>query len=329
MARFLVTGGCGFIGSHLVGALLRDGHDVLVLDDLSSGRAEKCDKNATLVIGSVIDERVVGELVARVDGCFHLAAIASVQKCNRELTSSHHVNIGGFLALVAAAQHAGRDVPIVYASSAAVYGDVSQVARESVIPKPISHYGCDKLACEQHARVAFLNEACSSIGLRFFNVYGPGQDSSSPYSGVLSIFLDSIASGRMISVYGDGRQTRDFVYVGDVVRAQVSAMRLIESERRRGRRCFGIYNVCSGTATSILDLAETVFTTLGKRSDIIFEPERAGDIRMSVGSGKAAAARLGFAAETSLSVGCGLVAASRWAHVAPSSETRECVPTPA
>lgn len=299
-----MTGGCGFIGSHLVDDLVDCGHAVRILDDLSTGRAEQTNAAATLVVGSVTDPRKVREAMEEVDGCFHLAAVVSVPKCNRELAASHRVNIGGFVNLLEAARVHGRRPPILYASSAAVYGMTRGVVLESSPPSPLSHYGCDKLACEHHSRAAVESCGISSIGLRFFNVYGPRQDPSSPYSGVISIFVRTASEGQPIRIHGDGQQTRDFVYVADVVRAQQLAMAQLLGQRTgTGSRAAAVYNVCTGVPTTIQGLAETVFAAVGRQPEITYAPRRDGDIRFSVGATETAAADIGFRATTPLPSG--------------------------
>ncbi|HWL71618.1 MAG TPA: NAD-dependent epimerase/dehydratase family protein [Geminicoccus sp.] len=317
MAHFLVTGGCGFIGSHLVEALLRDGAEVTVLDDLSTGKAEQCHPDAKLMVGSVTEPGLVRALIGSVDGCFHLAAIASVPRCNREMVAAHQVNVGGLINLFQAARLTGRATPFVYASSAAIYGDVPGIAAEDVRPAPLSHYGCDKLACEQHGVAALLSCGIPSIGLRFFNVYGPRQDPASPYSGVISVFAAAANQARPIRINGDGWQSRDFVFVTDVVRAQLLAMARLRQDQADGRAAARVVNVCTGTPTTILDLARTVFGTLGLQPAITFGPPREGDIRTSLGATARAAAELGFRARVPLAEGIALTLAALEEPAAP------------
>jgi UDP-glucose 4-epimerase len=221
-----------------------------------------------------------------VDGCFHLAAIASVQKSAEDFLGTHRVNLGGTVQLLDALR--ARPVPFVYASSAAVYGDsaVSPVTEDS--PKrPQSAYGADKLASELHAAVAAKNFFIPTTGLRFFNVYGQRQPPDSPYSGVVSIFADRLARRIPVSVFGDGGQTRDLVHVSDVVRALRRAM-----ERRLPDA--PVFNVCTGTAISVLALAGMVGGLLGVAPDVRFGPPRLGEIRHSVGDPARGRAALGL-----------------------------------
>ena len=235
MAFWLVTGGCGFIGSHLVDALLARGDKVRVLDDLSTGRRSNLPGGVEVMVGDVADASAVARAMAGVDGCFHLAAVASVQRGNEDWLGTHRVNLTGTIAVFDAARTCNRKgpVPVVYASSAAVYGDNPDMPlSESAATAPLSAYGADKLGCELHGRVAWQVHKVPSTGFRFFNVYGPRQDPKSPYSGVIAIFADKVAENREITVNGDGGQVRDFVYVADVVRHLVAAM----DDKARGQQ---------------------------------------------------------------------------------------------
>lgn len=176
MARYLVTGGCGFIGSHLVDALVAAGHDVRILDDLSTGKRANVPGIDDIVIGDVSDANVVANAMAGMDGCFHLAAIASVQRLNEEWGLTHRVNLTGAVNVFDAARNANPagPVPVVYASSAAVYGDNPAVPlTEDAEKRPLTAYGADKLGCEQHARVAGNVHGVPTTGFRCFNIYGP------------------------------------------------------------------------------------------------------------------------------------------------------------
>lgn len=278
MTAWLVTGGAGFIGSHLCEALLAQGDDVRVLDDLSTGKHENLPSSVQLIEGDVTDPEAVRDALQGVAGCYHLAAIASVERGMTEWPLTHRVNQGGTIILLDAIRCSPKRIPVVYASSAAVYGDsaVSPMA-ETDRCRPISAYGADKLGCELHARVASRLHAIPTVGLRFFNVYGPRQDPRSPYSGVISIFCERIRRGMPIEIFGDGRQTRDFVYVGDVVTALLAAMRLMPTEAR-------VFNVCTEVETSVLDLARAIADIAGRPLEVQHRPARLGEIRHSAGS---------------------------------------------
>lgn len=297
MATWLVTGGCGFIGSHLVEALLARGDHVRVLDNLSTGKRENA-RGAELIVGDITDFKAVVDAVADVDGCFHLAAIASVELGRTDWLGTHRTNLTGTINLFEAVRRVRgeKTVPIIYASSAAVYGDCNALPiSESERPSPLSAYGADKLGCELHAKVGWHVHGLPSVGLRFFNVFGPRQDASSPYSGVISVFGDRLRAGRGLDIFGDGGQTRDFIYVKDVVRGLLTAM-----GHREGA---AIFNVCTGIGTSIRDLAMLMAKLYGRTPIIAHGPERVGDIRTSVGDPALAARALGFAAATTLSDG--------------------------
>jgi UDP-glucose 4-epimerase len=301
VSLILVTGGCGFIGSHLVDALLMAGHRVRVLDDLSTGK--RCNipvDRVDLQIGDVSNPACVAKAMAGVDGCFHLAAIASVQRSVEDWVAVHRVNLTGSIAVFDAARScgaAGKAVPVIYASSASVYGDNPNLPlQETETPRPLTAYGADKLGSELHARVAGAVHGVPSCGLRFFNVYGPRQDPTSPYSGVISIFTSKLRDGEPIAVYGDGRQTRDFIFVADVVRHLLAALAVASTDAP-------VLNVCTGRATSVLALARSIGTSLCHEPFIRHLPARFGDIRHSLGSPDKSRQVLGIAADIDLMSG--------------------------
>ncbi|CBS90042.1 SDR family NAD(P)-dependent oxidoreductase [Azospirillum lipoferum] len=284
MAHYLITGGCGFIGSHLADRLLADGHRVTILDNLSSGRLDNKPEAANLVVGDVADPDAVREAMAGdhgegVDGVFHLAAVASVQKSQELWAETHRTNLLGTVTVFEAARDAkrGGPIPVVYASSAAIYGDNTNTPlKEDELPRPLSAYGVDKLGCEMHARIAWSIQGVPTVGFRFFNVYGPRQDPMSPYSGVISIFARRVARGEDVEIHGDGQQVRDFVFVGDVVRILALAM-----ERRfAGAQ---VYNLCTGRATSLVMLLDVLQELCGSNVRRRHSEPRAGDIRVSIG----------------------------------------------
>lgn len=294
MASYLVTGGCGFIGSHLADALIEHGHTVRILDDLSTGRIENKPAEAELFEGDVADPYIVSMAMRRMDACFHLAAIASVERSNIDWGATHRTNLTGSITVFDAARRAntGHPIPVVYASSAAVYGQNLNVPlSETSAVRPVSAYGADKLGSEQHGLVAWHVHGVPTCGLRFFNVYGPRQDPASPYSGVISIFCDRISARRGITIFGDGGQSRDFVFVGDVVRALLAAMEHTTTGAH-------VYNVCTGRPTTIAEMAEAIANTLEITPEITYAPPRQGDIRVSCGDPSEAHAALGFDART-------------------------------
>lgn len=277
MSTYLVTGGAGFIGSHLCDALVARGDSVRVLDDLSTGHRRNVPAAASLIVGDVADPAVVAQALDGTDGCFHLAAIASVEKGVTDWLGTHHTNITGTVTVFDAIRRQGSKIPVVYASSAAVYGDGSDgPIAETARCAPLSAYGADKYSCELHARVASHVHGIPTVGLRFFNVYGPRQDPKSPYSGVISIFCERIAAGLPIAIFGDGQQTRDFVYVGDVVQALMAGMALRPADAP-------VFNVCGGISTSVEALAQMIADLAGQELVVRWQPPRSGEIRHSLG----------------------------------------------
>jgi UDP-glucose 4-epimerase len=296
MSSYLVTGGCGFIGSHLVDHLQHLGHEVCVLDDLSTGKRSNLRQGTRVIEACISDRDAVRRAVEGVDGIFHLAAVASVQRSNEAWAECHAINLSGAINVFDAARSpAGRGaVPVVYASSAAVYGDTaSPLLNEYDRPAPLTAYGADKYGCELHGRVASLVHRVPTTGLRFFNVYGPRQDPHSPYSGVISIFAERVSHGLPLEIQGNGEQTRDFVCVADVVRALDLAMNRIGDVPL-------VVNVCTGRPTSINLLARLVMQARELEVPVLHVEARRGDIRSSTGDPSLARQKLGFAASFTL-----------------------------
>ena len=217
------------------------------------------------------------------DGVFHLAAIASVERCNEAWLKSHRTNLGGTITVFEAVRAAASPpVPVIWASSAAIYGPSKVLPiTEDTPPDPISPYGADKLGSELHASVAADLFGVPNIALRFFNVFGKGQDPRSPYAGVISIFADRLAKGLPITIHGDGEQTRDFVYVGDVITALIAGMKVRLGDRKSGRPArFDALNVCTGRAVSLNLLVETLQGLINDAGTSVNNgPARSGDIR--------------------------------------------------
>jgi UDP-glucose 4-epimerase len=303
MSLYLVTGGAGFIGSHLCDALVGHGDSVRVLDDLSTGHRANLPTGVELIEGDIADPATALRATEAVDGCFHLAAIASVERGIRDWLGTHRTNLTGAITMFDAIRRHGTKVPVVYASSAAVYGDCQTVPiPETAERRPLSAYGADKYGCELHAITATHVHGIPTVGLRFFNIYGPRQDPKSPYSGVISIFCERILNGAPIHVYGDGAQTRDFVHVSGVVGALLAAMHL-----RPGTA--SVFNVCTGQATSIAQLARVIGEVAGKHVDVGHMPPRAGEIRHSLGDPSHMRRELGLARMTTLRDGLATVLA--------------------
>ncbi|MBV7297357.1 NAD-dependent epimerase/dehydratase family protein [Enterovibrio paralichthyis] len=295
MASFLVTGGCGFIGSHLVESLLADGHHVRVVDNLSTGYRSNVPPHCEVRVADICNDGVLEDAMEEMDGCFHLAAIASVERSNEAWVDTHDVNLTGSIRVFDAARKA--KTPVVYASSAAVYGDNAEMPLcERSVLRPLTAYGADKLGSELHARVASMVHGVPTTGMRFFNVFGPRQDPKSPYSGVISIFVDKIMDSEPLTIFGDGEQTRDFIYVGDVVRHLRAAMQKTSTTPE-------VFNVCRGEALSVNQLATTLMSLTGTQVGVAYLPARRGDIRSSIGSPAQAARELGIVAQTSVTQG--------------------------
>ena len=299
MTRYLVTGGAGFIGSHLAEALVERGERVRVLDDLSTGRRENLAAVAghiELLVGDVADPDTAGQAVAGCDVVLHLAAIPSVQASLEDPRRTHQVNVGGTLNVLEAARRAGVR-RVVFASSTALYGDHTALPlREELPPRPLSPYAASKAAGEMYCAAFRTSYGLPAVALRFFNVYGPRQDPGNPYSGVVSIFAARMARGERPVIYGDGRQTRDFVYVADVVRAILLAC---EREAAVG----AALNVAAGRQTSILELAAALNQVLGTQIEPTFAPARAGEVRFSEGDARRARQVLGWEARIPLREG--------------------------
>lgn len=301
MASYLVTGGAGFIGSHLCDALISN-HELYVLDDLSSGRLENLPASVHFVKGDVRDYALVEDLISRVDGCFHLAAIVSVPQCNEALLTAHSVNLTGTLNVLQAVHAVSQKkhvspIPVVFASSCAVYGDHSgSPILETEPTHPISFYAELKLAAEYYARFAIEINHVSVTALRLFNVYGSRQSLDNPYSGVISIFLNNLLHDKACVFYGDGTQSRDFVYVKDVVQFFIQAMQKANGEMH-------IYNVCTGKCTEIKEVARLLSELTHKKYQVRREAPKLGDIHDSLGSPLLAGKELGIRAKTAIEVG--------------------------
>ncbi|UUX92317.1 NAD-dependent epimerase/dehydratase family protein [Methanoplanus endosymbiosus] len=315
--KYVITGGAGFIGSNIAEALSSDKSiEIIIIDDLSSGKVENIEifddkKNISFINGTITNSDLVEETVKGADGIFHQAAIASVQRSVEEPDMTNEVNLTGTLNVLNAARK--NDVrKVVMASSAAVYGDNPNMPLgEDEKPKPMTPYAVQKLTGEYYAEVFSALYNISAVALRYFNVYGPRQDPKSPYSGVISIFSDKISAGEPITIYGDGHQTRDFIYVGDVVQANLSAMGLKSQDGRfrKGKGASGgVYNVATGRETDLLQLASALMVINRREVYIDFNERRPGDINKSLASVKKAAAPygeggFGFSAKTEIKEG--------------------------
>lgn len=312
--RLLVTGGAGFIGSHVVERMVAGGHDVRVLDDLSTGNLDNLAGVAgsvELVEGDVADPDTVGLAVAGREAVVHLAAVASVEASVRRPLATNRTNLVGTVALLEAAAEAGAR-RVVYASSAAVYGEAERLPiTEDDAKRPMSPYAADKLAGEHYLGHYHRQGRLDGTALRFFNVYGPRQDPSSPYSGVISIFLERVSRGQPVTIHGDGSQTRDFVYVADVVEAIVRAATDPRDVGEPGRRELPVMNLGTGRSTDLLTLLHEVAAACGRSGtvEVRHGERRGGDIAHSLADVSRLSHRFGWLPGTSLREGLTATAA--------------------
>jgi UDP-glucose 4-epimerase len=270
--KSVITGGAGFIGSNLAEALAKN-NDVTVIDDLSAGKPENlAGLDVKFVKGSITNLDLLNQSFQGADCVFHQAAIASVKKSIDDPIRTNEVGISGTLNVLLAARDAGVR-RVILASSAAVYGSSPQLPKtETMPPEPISPYAVTKLAGELYAKNFQELYGLQTVSLRYFNVFGPKQDPSSEYSGVISRFISALLSGNQPTIYGDGMQTRDFVYVKDVVKANILA----------SHSATGVYNIASGKSTSLNTLVATIANIIGVEPHPLYAAPRPGDIRHSL-----------------------------------------------
>lgn len=306
MANVLVTGGAGFIGSHLVKAVLGRGDRVRVLDNFSTGRVENLlHANGALEIleGDIRDLEKVGEAVKGVDYVFHQAAFVSVPKSILDPQECYEVNVAGTFNVLEAARKAGVR-QVVLASSAAVYGDSQELPLGEETPlRTLSPYAASKQVNEVYAGLYTRSLGLPVVTLRYFNVYGPRQSPFSDYAAAIPIFIQRLLDGKAVTIYGDGHQRRDFIYVDDVVRANLIAALCPEAAGE-------LINICTGQEISILDLLKILSEVIGDGPAPEFTPPRAGDIYRSLGNPERAARVLGFRPQVSLTRGLAETAAA-------------------
>jgi UDP-glucose 4-epimerase len=299
MPTYLVTGGAGFIGSHLVEALVRRGGTVRVLDSFATGKAENLVAVADeieLMAGDVTDEAAVARAVAGCDVVFHQAALASVPRSVEAPLASHAACATSTLVVLHEARKAGVR-RVVYAASSSAYGNQPQPhKRETDLPSPLSPYAAAKLAGEMYCEAFWHSYGFEAVALRYFNVFGPRQDPSGPYAAVIPLFIQALLAGRQPVIYGDGGQTRDFAFVENVVQANLMAA---EANGAGGK----VFNVGCGTAISLLDLLRELNSILGTNVQPIFQPPRAGDVRDSLADISRARQVLGYEPKVSLAEG--------------------------
>jgi UDP-glucose 4-epimerase len=290
MRTFVVTGGAGFIGSHIVEALVRRGDRVRVVDNLCTG----FDKNVTqfgnkveLTVADVNDAAALAPVLKGVDVVFHEAALASVPRSVEATLDTNHACVTGTVNLLQQAHKAGVR-RVVYAASSSAYGDQPNSSkRETDLPMTLSPYAAAKLACEYYCQAFYHTYGLETVAIRYFNVFGPRQDPKSPYSAVIPLFITALLEGRQPVVYGDGKQSRDFTYVEDVVRGKLLAA---DAPNVAGR----VINVANGRSVTLLRLIDALNELLGTNVQPKFEPARAGDVRESLADITLARALLGY-----------------------------------
>jgi nucleoside-diphosphate-sugar epimerase len=297
VATYTVTGGAGFIGSHLVDELLRRGHVVRVVDNLSTGRRKNLPASGVEVIeGDVADPAVARRAATGATVMLHQAAIPSVPRSVEDPAASHHANVDGTLQILLAARDAGVK-RVVFAGSSSVYGNAAVLPkREDMRPHPLSPYALQKLVGEEYCRLFTELYGLETVVTRYFNVFGPRQNPGSPYSGVISLFVEAMLAGTSPRIHGDGGQTRDFTYVDDVVHGVLLAA---ERPGVSGR----VLNVAAGGRVSLLDLVRELQTILHTTVDPVLGPPRAGDVRDSEADISEARRLLGFEPKTTLAEG--------------------------
>lgn len=290
MATVLVTGGAGFIGSHLVRALLARGDQVRVLDDFSTGHRrnlESVQRDIELIEGTLLNLDTVSRAVHRADVVYHQGALPSVPRSVKDPLGSHHVNATGTLHVLLAARDAGVR-RVVFAGSSSAYGNVEGGAKDETLPvQPLSPYALQKVYGEFLCRQFFELFGLETVVLRYFNVFGPRQDPHSPYSAVIPLFITWLSRGQPVRIYGDGEQRRDFTYIDNVISANLLAA---HAEGAAGTLC----NVGAGVSTSVNTLARMIAEIMGRPLDVQYMPARPGDVRDSLADLRRARSTLGY-----------------------------------
>ena len=298
--RVLVTGGAGFIGSHTVDLLLQEGKEVVVLDNLSSGKLANLNlkhPNLEFIEGDVLEYPLIKELMVGCDAILHLAAIASVPYSIENPIYSFQVNTQGFLHVLQAIKTSSAPIRLVYASSAAVYGYDAQLPCQDKAPlsgEILSPYALQKIHAENYAHLYARLHGIKSVGLRYFNVYGTRQDPNSSYSGVITHFLNAYKNETELTIFGDGEQSRDFIHVSDVARANLLAL---------NNSYAGVLNIATGKPRSLLELLNLIRAAGDKPLQSHFAPKRLGDIETSYGAVEMAQHHLNFESTISLEEG--------------------------
>ncbi len=297
--RFLVTGGAGFIGSHLVEHLVGEGHDVVVLDDFSTGKRENLAsfRGVEVVEGSVTDPATCARACRGVDYVLHQAALASVPRSLRDPVATHQANATGTLNVLLAARDAGVR-RVVYAASSSAYGNTAELPKhEGMVPRPLSPYAVTKLAGEEYCRAVHASFGVETVALRYFNIFGPRQDPASQYAAVVPKFIVSAMANESPVIYGDGEQTRDFTYVANAVQANMVAC------SAPAEACGEVFNVGCGARISVNELWRQITGILESKARAQYEPARVGDVRDSLASLDRSRRVLGYEPVVSLEEG--------------------------
>lgn len=293
----LVTGGAGFIGSHLVDALVGAGHRVRVLDDLSNGRKENVHADAELLVGSLADRETVAEAVAGTDLVFHQGALGAVSRSVADPLTTDEVNVHGTVAVLKEASDAGVQ-RVVFASSSSVYGGAEIIPTPESAPlRPRSPYAVSKLAAEWYTRSFPDLFPVETVSLRYFNVFGPRQRPDATYAAVIPLFATALLRGEQPVVYGDGLTTRDFTFVSDVVAANLAAAEAPASVSGN------VYNIAPGSSSTLLELLEILGRLVGHEPDPVFRDHRPGDVPRACADASAAARDLGWSPQVSFADG--------------------------
>jgi UDP-glucose 4-epimerase len=305
---YLVTGGAGFIGSHLTDALVRTGSQVRVFDNFSTGLRSNLSaiSPAPLIIeGDLTDPDAIARAVVGVDVVYHLGALASVQRSVESPADTHAACATGTLHVLDSARRAGVR-RVVYAGSSSAYGGASNPngQTEDIVPAPLSPYAAAKLVGEYYAQAFHATYGLETVCLRFFNIFGPRQRADSPYSGVIALFIDCMAKGRAPMVHGDGLQSRDFTYVDNVVQALTRAA-------TKPKAAGGVYNIGMGRSVTVLDLVDALNQILGTKHVPQYGPQRAGDVKYSLANIDRARRDLGY--EPTVAFADGLRKTVEWA----------------
>jgi len=292
MAKYLVTGGAGFIGSNLVRFLLDKGHDVVVVDNYATGKRDNLTEVADrieMIEGDIRDRQTMDRAVAGATAIFHEAALGSVPRSVADPVTSHDVNVNGTLTVLEAARAAGVK-RVIFAASSSAYGDqLDSPKHEQMVPRPISPYAAGKLACEAYLLAYAKSYGLQTLGLRYFNVFGPRQDPAGAYAAVIPAFVSRLLGGEPPVVYGDGEQTRDFCYIDNVLHANWLAAEA-PAEACDGR----VVNIACNASTSMNQVLTQLRDLLGVDVEAVYEDDRAGDVKHSLADYSLATETIGY-----------------------------------